>query len=147
MVTTTIFGWHGRGVPAAPAWHKLSTNPFRAEHGRYRLGSTWKLPLCMLGLLILQVWIGPLLRIVDPTAAVVDIGALSLTLLAVVALAVFVGVAHWLLGLLWPVLHQYGKHHFSNNFKSLQPWQKITFYLVIYFGLLYAFVCCLVAIF
>lgn len=147
MFTATIFGQYGAGFPPVPTWRKLSTRPVWDRPFRYRLGYAWKLPIFILGLLTLQVWLGPLLRVVDPTAAVVDIGALSLVLLAVVALAVFVVVAHWLLGLLWPVLRHYYNHHFPNNFKSLQPWQKITFYLVVYFGLLYAFVCCLVAVF
>ena len=103
--------------------------------------------LALLGLFVLFARVGPLLRLADPTAAVVDIGALSLVLLAVVALATFLTVSHWLLGLLWPVLRDYHRHFFSNNFKSLLPWQKITFYLVIFFGLLYAFVACLLAVF
>ena len=103
--------------------------------------------LALLGLFVLFAHVGLLLRLADPTAAVVDIGTLSLVLLAVVALAAFLTVSHWLLGLLWPVLRDYHRHFFSNNFKSLLPWQKITFYLVIFFGLLYAFVCCLAAVF
>lgn len=98
-------------------------------------------------LLVLLAWSGPLLRMADHTAAVVDLGALSLVLLAAVALAAFLAISHWLLGILWPVLRPYQKEHFTHNFKSLQPWQKITFYLVIFFGLLYAFVCCLLAVF
>ena len=114
---------------------------------RYYLWTRLRDGLTVAGLLALLVHAGPLLRWLDPTAAVVDVGALSLVLLAVVALAAFLTVSHWLLGLLWPVLRDYHRHFFSNNFKSLLPWQKITFYLVIFFGLLYAFVCCLVAVF
>ena len=95
----------------------------------------------------LFVYAGPLLRGLDPTAAAVDIGAASLVLLAMLALAIFVAVNRWLLGLLWPVLRDYQRHHFSPNFKSLQPWQKIGFYIVIFFGLLYAFVCTLAAVY
>ena len=96
---------------------------------------------------VLFIYAGPLLRWLDPTAAAIDIGAASLVLLALLALALFVAVSRWLLGLLWPMLRDYQRHHFSPNFKSLQPWQKIGFYLVIFFGLLYAFVCTLAAVF
>ncbi|WP_257669212.1 hypothetical protein [Parapedobacter tibetensis] len=101
----------------------------------------------MLGLCMAFVFSGWWLRWLDPTAAVVDVGALSLLLLAGLSLLAFLTVSHWLLGLLWPVLRDYQRHYFTNNFKSLQSWQKITFYLGIFFGLLYAFVCCLVAVF
>ncbi len=103
--------------------------------------------LALAGLVFLLAQSGTVLRWVDPTVAVIDIGALSLVLLAVVALAQFLAVSRWLIGLLWPVLREYQKNHFSNNFKSLFPWQKITFYLVIFFGFVYAFVCCLVAVY
>lgn len=107
--------------------------------------------LLLVALLLLAtlvfVYAAPWLRWFDSTAAVVDIGVLSLVWLTVVALILFLTASRWLLGLLWPVLRDYHKHHFSPNFKSLLPWQKITFYLVIYFGLLYAFVYCLCAVF
>ena len=96
---------------------------------------------------LLFVHAGSVLRWLDPTAAAVDIGAISLVLLALVAVAAFISVSRWLLGLLWPVLRDYRNHHFSNNFKSLLPWQKVSFYLLVFFGLLYAFVCSLVAVF
>lgn len=147
METTTFPGWRGVGPPPVPTWRKLSvTPPWRKLHP-FPLGSSLAMALFVAGLVALLAWSGPLLRMADPTAAVVDLGALSLVLLAVVALVAFLSVAHWLLGILWPVLRHYPKHHFPHNFKSLQPWQKITFYLVIFFGLLYAFVCCLLAVF
>ncbi len=142
METTLYNRWSGLEKPATPL-----------EIPRISLLRKWPLRrwlgngLALLGLFVLFARVGPLLRLADPTAAVVDVGALSLVLLAVVALAAFLTVSHWLLGLLWPVLRDYQRHFFSNNFKSLLPWQKITFYLVIFFGLLYAFVCCLVAVF
>ncbi|WP_257667476.1 hypothetical protein [Parapedobacter tibetensis] len=111
---------------------------------RYRFP---RLFIATLVALLLFMQAGDLLRFMDSTAAAVDIGVLSLILLALLATLGFIAVSRWLLGLLWPVLRDYQKYHFESNFKSLQPWQKITFYLVIFFGLLYAFVCCLVAVF
>ena len=126
---------HPRSIPSF-----TSRRPRRA---RAWLG----IGLLLVGLFTVLVHSGPLLRLVDPTAAVVDVGALSLVFLAMVALVAFLTISRWLIGLLWPVLRDYQKDHFSTNFKSLQPWQKIAFYLVMFFGLLYAFVCCLVAVY
>lgn len=106
-----------------------------------RMGAA-SLPL----LLLLFLYSGPLLRLIDPTAAVMDIGALSLPLLALVAALGFVAISHWLLGLLWPVFRDFRKHHFEPIFKSLRPWQKIILYLCCFFLLLYAFVACLAAV-
>lgn len=126
--------------------HPLSIPSFASM--RTRQVSAWlRIGLLLVGLFTVLVHSGPLLRLIDPTAAVVDIGALSLVFLAMVALVAFLTISRWLIGLLWPVLRGYQKDHFSTNFKSLQPWQKITFYLVMFFGLLYAFVCCLVAVY
>lgn len=139
--STTIPGWRGVEPPAIPI------SNFR-RIPRWRILWRWlHTALALLGLFLLLAHSGPLLRLADPTAAVVDIGALSLVLLAVAALAAFLAVSRWLIGLLWPVLRDYRQHHFPNNFKCLLPWQKITFYLVIFFGLLYAFVVCLCAVF
>ncbi len=149
---STIAGWKGVEPPdirplrrqARRLWHAILIEHIDRRFqvpGWFGYGI---FTLCTMGLLANS---GTLLRRVDPTAAVIDIGALSLVLLAVVALANFLAVSRWLIGLLFPVLRAYQKNHFSNNFKSLSPWQKITFYLVIFFGLLYAFVVCLVAVF
>lgn len=100
--------------------------------------------LCML--LVLFLFSGPLLRLVDPVAAAVDVGTLSLLFLGLLAGLAFVAVGRWLLGLLWPVFREFGQHHFEPIFKSLLPWQKIVIYLVCYFLLLFAFVACWVAV-
>lgn len=99
-------------------------------------------------MLVLSVFLfsGPLLRLLDPVAAVVDIGALSLVLLGLLAGLCFVTVSRWLLGLLWPVFREFNQHHFEPIFKSLRPWQKIVIYLSCYFLLLSVFVACLWAV-
>lgn len=96
--------------------------------------------------LLIFLFCGPLLRLIDPVAAVVDVGALSLLLLSLLAGLCFVAVSHWLLGLLWPVFRAFGRHHFVPVFKSLLPWQKIVIFLGCYFLLLFAFVACLLAL-
>ena len=142
MKTTTFSGWMGVEPPGISLKTPRLSSPWKRWIRRWL-----QTGMALFGLVVLFAHAGPLLRLADPTAAVVDVGALSLVLLVAVALAVFLAVSHWLIGLLWPVMRGYQRNHFSNNFKSLLPWQKITFYLVIFFGLLYAFVCCLVAVF
>lgn len=142
MKTTMFTGWPGlERSPIFPRTPSLASRLDRPLWGWLGGG------VALLGLFALFAHVGPLLRLADPTAAVVDVGALSLVLLAAVALAAFLALSHWLIGLLWPVMRGYQRNHFSNNFKSLLPWQKVTFYLVIFFGLLYAFVCCLASVF
>ena len=89
---------------------------------------------------------GPVLRYVDAAAAVVDIGILSLPLLSVLALLGFIGISLWLSNLLWPSFRLFRKHHFEHHFKTLEPWQKIAFYMAAFFLLLYACVACLAAL-
>jgi hypothetical protein len=111
-----------------------------------RLGGYGRLLPALLIAFLLFFQSGPLLRGLDAAAAVVDIGVLSLLLLAILALLAFVSLSHWLLQLIWPVFGHYRKFHFDNNFKSLLPWQKIIFYLSAFFLLLYALVLCLYAV-
>lgn len=99
------------------------------------------------GLFGLFFFSGPLLRLVDPVAAVVDIGVLSLLLLGLLCGLAVVVVSHWLLGLLWPVFRDFGRNHVESVFNSLPSWQKIVIYLGCYFLLVYALVCCVVAVF
>jgi len=89
---------------------------------------------------------GPALRYLDAAAAVVDIGILSLLLLSVLALLGFIGISLWLSNLLWPSFRSFRKQHFEHHFKTLEPWQKIAFYMAAFFLLLYACVACLAAL-
>lgn len=106
----------------------------------------WRLSVPAFAALLLFLYAGPVLRTLDPVAAVLDIGVLSLLLLAVIALLGFIALSHWLLGLLWPVFRQFHKNHFSPVFKSLFPWQKIIIFLSCFFLLLYAFVLVFMAV-
>lgn len=120
------------------------------ETGAFRtisVKATKPVGLVVAALLILFVWSGPLLRLIDPLAAAPDIGVLGLTLLGLLSGLAIIAVSRWLLGLLWPVFRDFRNYHFEPIFKSLLPWQKIIIYLTCYFLLLYAFVLCLVAVF
>lgn len=120
------------------------------ETGAFRtisVKATKPVGLVVAALLILFVWSGPLLRLIDPLAAAPDIGVLGLVLLGLLSGLAFIAISHWLLGLMWPVFRDFRNYHFEPIFKSLLPWQKIIIYLACYFLLLYAFVACLAAVF
>lgn len=124
---------------------------WRAMHGHWRLirwpdRTELALLISILGFFFILHQSGPVLRLLDPVAATVDLGVLSFPLLAVWSLLLFLAVSRWLLGLLWPVFRDFRRYHFEPIFKSLLPWQKILFYLACYFLLLYAFVLCLAAV-
>jgi len=134
----------------------LKTNKMRATidyPGRFmdtpspRMSTTQKPWLLAFSIAFLSFYTaGPLLRFVDPSSAVLDMGALSIPILAALCLLGFIGLSLWLSGLLWPVFRQFRKYHFEHQFKSLEPWQKIFFYMAAFFLLLYACVCCLAAV-
>jgi hypothetical protein len=86
---------------------------------------------------------GPVLRYMDTAAAVIDIGALSLPLLAILTLIGFIGISLWLCNLLWPTFRTFRKHYFEHQFKTLKPWEKIAFYMAAFFLLLFACIACL----
>jgi len=120
------------------------------ETGAFRtisVKATKPVGLVVAALLIIFVWSGPLLRLIDPFAASPDLGVLGLVLLGLLSGLAIIAVSRWLLGLLWPVFRDFRNYHFEPIFKSLLPWQKIIIYLTCYFLLLYAFVLCLVAVF
>ena len=83
---------------------------------------------------------------VDAAAAVVDIGILSLPILSALALLGFIGISTWLSHLLWPSFRRFRQHHFEHHFTTLEPWQKIAFYMAGFFLLLYACIACLAAL-
>lgn len=105
-----------------------------------------KMVLSCLVALLLFLYCGAVLRYMDPAAAPLDTGVLSLPLLAILILLVFIAISLWLLGLIWPVFRKFPLTHFENQFKSLDPCQKICCYLAAFFLLLYAFIGCLHAI-
>ncbi len=118
-------------------------NPVQKE---YRSSTELKLFAGLSTALLAFLYCAPLLHLADPAAAAIDLGVLSFLPLALLAILIFVSISLWLLGLIWPAFRYYRNHHFESNFKSLAPWQKITFYMIAFFLLLYAFVCCLGAV-
>jgi hypothetical protein len=81
-----------------------------------------------------------LVRQVDYSAAAIDPGILSAVILSIASVLIFQAVTWWIIRVIWQVFHIYSTHHFENNFKSLEPWQKVIIYLGFYLLLLYSFV-------
>lgn len=81
-----------------------------------------------------------LVRQVDYSAAAIDPGILSAVILAIASVLIFQAVTWWIIRVIWQVFHIYSTHHFENNFKSLEPWQKVIIYLGFYLLVLYSFV-------
>lgn len=91
-------------------------------------------------------FITPVLRGIDATAAPLDIGSLSIILFAGLAVLVYLKLCLFLLHRCWPVLGEYAAEHFERTFKSLFSWQKVCIYLGFLLLLLYAFVLTLTAV-
>lgn len=91
---------------------------------------------------IAPVW----LRLVDETAAPLDVGILSAILLAILAFLLFKALTWWLIENIWPVLGNFSKEQFYAHFNNLSSWQKIIIYLSFYLLLLYGFIFTLIAI-
>ena len=86
-----------------------------------------------------------LVRQVDYSAAAIDPGILSALILAIASVLIFQAVTWWIISVIWQVFHTYSIRHFENNFKSLEPWQKVIIYLGFYLLVLYSFVAALAA--
>jgi len=99
----------------------------------------------LVALLLLLVF-PPLIRMIDPSAAPIDPGVLSAILLAVVAILIFNSVTWWIIRAIWPVFAEYSNEHFTRNFKTLTPCQKVVIYLAFFFVFILSFVAALVAI-
>lgn len=85
-------------------------------------------------------------RWIDITPAPVDPGLLSVAIMTILSLLAFKVVTWWLINIIWPVLADYSKEQFEQNFKSLSPWQKVVIYLGFYLLLLFSFIATLAAI-
>jgi hypothetical protein len=88
----------------------------------------------------------PVLRWFDFSAAPIDLGILTVVPLVVMLVLTFIMLTNILIAHYWPVLAEYAEYYLSGTFKSLESWQKVSFYMVFYLGLLFAFVVTLLAL-
>jgi len=91
-------------------------------------------------LLILFLYLGPLLWWLDATAAVPDIGVLSLLVLAALAVGFFWLLAAWLAWVFFRRLAGFGRVDFRSSFNALEPWKQIGCYLLVLLSLFWSLV-------
>ena len=97
-------------------------------------------------LLILFLYLGPLLWWLDGTAAVPDIGVLSLLILAALAVGFFWLMAAWLVWVFFKRLAGFDRGDFRSSFNVLKPWKQIGYYLLLLLSLFWGLVVALVAL-
>jgi hypothetical protein len=97
-------------------------------------------------MLLLFIKFSPIVRWLDFSAAPIDLGILSVVLVAAFSVLTFMQLSLWLLHKNWPVMGEYSADHFERNFKSLLSWQKIIIYLGFFYALLLVFVLALGAL-
>ncbi|HWK58466.1 MAG TPA: hypothetical protein VNQ80_14070 [Parapedobacter sp.] len=97
-------------------------------------------------LLILFLYLGPLLWWLDATAAVPDIGILSVLVLAALAVGFFWLVAAWLACVFFKRLTGFDRGDFHSSFSVLKPWKQIGYYLLLLLSLFWGLVVALVAL-
>jgi hypothetical protein len=96
--------------------------------------------------LLLFIKFPPVLRWFDFSAAPIDLGILTVVPLVVMLLLTFIMLTNMLIGHYWTILAEYAEYYLSGTFKSLESWQKVSFYMVFFLGLLFVFVVTLVAL-
>lgn len=97
-------------------------------------------------LLILFLYLGPLLWWLDATAAVPDIGILSVLVLAALTIGFFWLLAAWVAWAFFKRLAGFCRGDFHSSFNSLKPWKQIGYYLLLLFSLFWGLVTALVAL-
>src|SRR5690606_10843422 len=91
-------------------------------------------------LLILFLYLGPLLWWLDATAAVPDIGVLSLFVLAALAVGFFWLLAAWLVWFFFKRLAGFDRVDFRSSFQTMKPWKQIGYYLLLLLSLFWGLV-------
>ncbi|WP_271729095.1 hypothetical protein [Aquimarina algiphila] len=78
------------------------------------------------------------LRWIDPTAGSYDAGVFQVYLFAIIGIFVLHGVVRFLMKLIWPTSEHYLDTQFTNDFKTITPWQKLKLSTFIFFAFLFA---------
>lgn len=77
---------------------------------------------------LLFVQSGDWLRSIDAAAAPIDIGILSIFPLLLLTLLLLLGLTLITQEWLWPAFADFRKHHFTQHFNSISPWQQFKVY-------------------
>lgn len=83
---------------------------------------------------------GDALRMIDMTAAPIDLGVLAVLPLSAITVISFIMLTEWLISWQWPVLDAYQRHFLEKTFKHLLSWQKALIYFSFFLALLYSFI-------
>ena len=82
----------------------------------------------------------PIIYYIDPSSGTFDMGIFQIPLFAVIMLA-FYSLAAWIIvKTIFGYMFRYAKQEMKEDFKKLQPWQKITSYYLLFFALVFALV-------
>lgn len=116
----------------------LHTNtPWLIEDIALELSGKQKIGLALLALLGAFLLAGTILQIVDPTAAVLDIGILSVLLFGLLGGVAAIYCSLWLQEILWQPFKFFRKNLFY-HIEQLTSWQQCILYFAVFFLLLYA---------
>ena len=95
----------------------------------------WSIPVALL-----IFWFAPYaFRLVDPTAGAYDAGVLQLITFAIVSVLILQACAWIGLQRVFPELFEFFQNEFKTAFSKLTEWQKVKVSLLVFFGLLAAF--------
>lgn len=76
------------------------------------------------------------LRWMDPTAAVFDAGVFQIPIFAIIQLVIYLAIVWIILGIVFGNFRRYLIKEMKNDFKNLQPWQKLKLSYSVFFLLL-----------
>ena len=79
----------------------------------------------------------PLLRLIDPTAAVFDAGIFQIPLYGVILLVFALFITWHTVRIIFGTIQKYLKTEFKTDFIKLTKWQKITLSFSVFFALLF----------
>lgn len=111
--------------------------PWLIEDMALELSGKYKMGLALVALLALFLFAGTALQLIDPTAAVLDIGILSVLLLGLLGGIAAVYCSLWLQEILWKPFKFFRKNLFY-HLEQLTSWQQCILYFSVFFLLLYA---------
>ncbi|QIH35488.1 hypothetical protein [Sphingobacterium sp. DR205] len=89
-------------------------------------------------LLVIFLFVGSILQFLDPTAGILDLGALSLLYFGLMAGLVFICCCTWLQEYLWKPFKYY-RQDIYYHFNQLNSWQQSILYFSVFFLFLFAF--------
>ena len=111
--------------------------PWLIEDIAWELSGKHKIGLTLLALVGVFLFAGTVLQLIDPTAAVLDIGILSVLLLGLLGGIAAVFCSLWLQEILWQPFKFFRKNLFY-HIEQLTSWQQCILYFSVFFLLLYA---------